>query len=407
MSSANWHRAAATLRARLGPATADQRALAAKIGLTLRTRIPARIAAAELSDHLGKLIGHEVSSPSDEQAEYIEDLAPWSQRGDPTPKTRATASAWIDVLLARRALEALTMLKPNIRDIVVEWRDDDQRGPPDELAPQRRRIVASLGEDGTVHFRGGGGRRAPAHRIEVLYAADDDSPAAQDARRLAEMEATERARALRAGETVSDVKSRQLHRWHVGGRRATLQDVDRLRGVIDTAKDEQPIQLFLQDHPHLLAGLLTGAHGRWVCPQVRLGARYVADFLIADADSSGIHWQLLELESPRVRAVNRNGEWAKEARNAQHQIRQWRHYISENPDAARKAPEDEGLGLVDIEAGAPALILISRRDLVVGDPVWMRRDLRLNSGVEMHTYDWLIERVERMAGASRKRLSSG
>jgi hypothetical protein len=119
---------------------------------------------------------------------------------------------------------------------------------------------------------------------------------------------------------------------------------------------------------------------------------------MADADSSGIRWLLIELESPRVRAVKRDGEWAKEARHAQHQIRQWRHYISENPDAARKAPEDEGLGLVDIEAGVPALVLISRRDLVANDPVWMRRDLRLNSGVEMHTYDWLIERVERVAG---------
>ena len=406
MSSANWRCAGATLRARLGPATADQRALAAKIGLTLRARIPARIAAAELSDHLGQLIGHEVSSPTDWQAEYIEQLAPWSERGDATPKTRATASAWIDVLLARRALEALTTLKPTVGDIVVEWRDDDQRRPPDELAPERRRIIASLGEHGTVHFRGGGGRRAPAYRIEVLYRADDDSPAAQDARRLAELEATERARALRASETVSDMKSRQLYRWHVSGRRATLQDVDRLRGVVDTAEDEQPIQLFLQNHPHLLAGLLTGAHGRWVRPQVRFGARYVADFLIADADSSGIHWQLLELESPRVRAVNRNGEWAKEARHAQHQIDQWRHYIREHPDGARKAPEDEGLGLVDIEAGVPALILISRRDLMTDDPAWMRRDLHLKSGIEMHTYDWLIERVERRAGASRKRLSS-
>jgi hypothetical protein len=355
------------------------------------------VAAAELSDHLGALIGHAPSSPSAEQAEYLADLGPWSQHGDPTPTTRATASSWIDVLLARRALEALKAQKPAAGDIVVEWRHSDGRQWPHELPPERRRIVASVGEDGMVYFRGGGGRRAPAFRIDVIYRADDVSQPAQEARHLAEREASTRVWALRRNEALSAEKWQRLRRWHVDERALTAHDVDRLRGVVNTAEDEAPIQMFLQENPHVLAALLTGAQGRWIRPQVKLGARYVADFFIADADSWGIRWLLIELESPRVRALKRNGEWAKEARHAQHQIQQWQHYIAENPDPVRKPTEDEGLGLVDIEAGVPALILISRRDLVASDPAWLRRALRLNSGVEMHTYDWLIERVERAA----------
>lgn len=232
------------------------------------------------------------------------------------------------------------------------------------------------------------------HRIDVVYRADDESDKARAARAHALREADERARALRSMEGLSESKWRRLSQWAVPNREINAHDVDAFRGVVDTAEDEKPIQLFLQERPHLLATVLGGAQGRWVAPQVRLGGHYVADFFVADADSSGVRWLLVELESPRVPALLQGGQWAKETRYAMHQIEQWRHYLRENPDAARKRREDEGLGLVDIEAGVPGLILISRRSLVAGDPEWMRRSSRLNSGVDIHTFDWLIEKVE-------------
>ncbi len=79
------------------------------------------------------------------------------------------------------------------------------------------------------------------------------------------------------------------------------------------------------------------------------------------------------------------------ATGAQHELR---HYIAENLDAARKDPQDEGLGLVDIDPGVPGLILISRRSIIGGDHAWVRRGLRLDSGIAMHTYDWLLDRIE-------------
>jgi hypothetical protein len=245
---------------------------------------------------------------------------------------------------------------------------------------------------------GGGGHRARVYRIQMRFRVNDKSSSACEARAEAAKVAHERQAGIAHSNELSAAKARHLRQWFVRDPGIFASDLDGLRGVIETSADEAPIQKFLQEHPYLLTSVLNGAHGRWLRPQLRLGDKYVADFFMADADSSGIRWQLVELESPRVKPLTKGGEWRKEARHAQYQIESWRHYLRENIDSARKPRDHEGLGLVDIEAGVPGLILISRRSLVVKDPVWMRRNLRMASGIEMHTYDWLLERVE---GAGR------
>jgi hypothetical protein len=176
-------------------------------------------------------------------------------------------------------------------------------------------------------------------------------------------------------------------------RQALPRDIDALRGVIEAAADERPIQAHLQRNPWLLAALLGGNHGRWVRPQVSLGGKFVADFFIADADSVGIRWWLIELESPRAPQRLENGDFAKEARHAIHQIEQWRSWLAANSDEAQRPLARHGLQLVDIEVGAPALILVSRRHLISDDSTWKRQMLS-GRGITMHTYDWLLERLE-------------
>lgn len=73
-------------------------------------------------------------------------------------------------------------------------------------------------------------------------------------------------------------------------------------------------------------------------------------------------------------------------------------WLSANTDEARRPRERHGLQLVDIEAGAPAVILISRRHLITEDQVWKRQMLS-GRAIEMHTYDWLLERLGRSAPA--------
>lgn len=395
MANPDWRPAAKRLRSRLARATKEQRVLAQSVGLNLKAATPNLIAAAKLRDHLAAALDEPVRPPSFEQLELIEELRDWHTASDPRPQTHAVAHAVIDLLEARRELEALEAFKPATGDIAYEWSWWKDR-PPGEVDEDRLRVISSIGDDGVVYFSGGGGRRARASRIEVLFRSGDESPNATEARKMAEAGALEHFESLGASREMSAVKARKLRQWAVPDRVISARDIDALRGVIETSDDEAPIQRFLATRPHLLTPLLSAAHGKWVRPQVRFGSRYVADFLIADSDSTGIRWRLIELESPRARVLGRQGQWLKEARKAQEQIKAWRHYIRENLDAARKPLSDEGLGLVDVEPGTPALILISRRSIVTKDPVWQRRELS-DSGVEMHTYDWLMERIEEAA----------
>jgi hypothetical protein len=357
------------------------------------------LAAALLRERLAEDLLEPEREPSSSQLEYLGDLDFWAKPREPRPDTALMASALIRLREARRTLQWLCMIKPCRGDVVVEFRRSDMRDDGDQ-DPDRQRLVASVGEDGVVHFAGGGGHRARVTRLEMRYRVGDASPQAEKARLHAAKAAAERRAAGRYSSAMNGAKFHRLLPWLVDRREIYGRDVDALRGVIETAKDEAQIQQFLTERPHLLTAVLRGAQGCWLVPQLRLGDKYVADFFMADADSAGIRWQLVELESPRVQPLTKTSEWRKEARHAQHQISTWRHYLRENLDSARKPREDEGLGLVDVESGVPGLILISRRNMVVRDPAWMRRELSIDSGVAMHTYDWLIEQVERAAASS-------
>jgi hypothetical protein len=109
--------------------------------------------------------------------EYLSDLSAWSTPEDPQPSTHAIASALIAMLETRRALEHLEATQLRAGDVVVEWWRSDLRAE-DETDPQRLRLVASIGDDGTVHFQGGEGRRGRVHRLDLVHRGDEDSEVA-------------------------------------------------------------------------------------------------------------------------------------------------------------------------------------------------------------------------------------
>lgn len=400
MSSPDWKEPVKHLRARLAGADQQQRELAQKLGLELKARTPRLLAAALLRDHLALELDQPVGTPSEAQLEFINDLEFWAKRGDPKPNTYAIAHALIEILDARRSLEHLLAERPCTGDVVYLPLLSDRRKGKKSIAPDRLHVVSSIGKDGTVYFTGGGGARAPIRAVEVLHRVDDQSDEANKARCLGTEAAKRRTDGLQSVGTISAAKVQLLGPWHIAQREITARDIDALRGVIEAASDERPIQLFLQERPYLLTALLGGSHGRWFRSQVSFGGKYFGDFAIADADSTGIRWRLIELESPRARIFGAQGQFLKEARKAQDQIATWRNYIAQNRDMARKPVNEGGLGLIDIEAGAPGLILISRRTAVAGDEHWRRRELEGNA-VQMHTYDWLIAEVENRANMRR------
>jgi len=176
--------------------------------------------------------------------------------------------------------------------------------------------------------------------------------------------------------------------WHGDDIKSAAQD---LSACLSENPDEAALQTLIARHPVLLAHLLRGGHGRWVLPQVRFGSEFVADFLIAEKDSLGFHWQAVELESPRHLLFTKKGDPRSELTHALRQIRDWRTWIGANRSYAVRPREANGLGLIDIEPELPGLVLMGRRRDQADSDSALRRRMAQESGIRIHTYDWLLD----------------
>jgi len=182
----------------------------------------------------------------------------------------------------------------------------------------------------------------------------------------------------------------------------THADVAAYNETLKAAEDEKPLQRHLERHPMLLATHLGGGHGRFVLPQFSLDGRYVADFLIAEGDSDGLHWTLVELESPRVRLFTGTGVPRKELAKGLQQVSDWRRHIQENLDHARKLRIHGGLGLEDIEPQPPGIVVIGRERDLTDEDRERRKAIRRERAIAVHSYDWLA----REASARRSEIEA-
>lgn len=173
-----------------------------------------------------------------------------------------------------------------------------------------------------------------------------------------------------------------------------------LKRRLKTATNEEDMQKFLLKHPVFMIQHLGGGHGRWVIPKKRLGAEFVPDFVIGDLDSAGHEWELVEIESPKAKLFTKDGVPSRSLNQALRQIRDWRAWLTSNRAYAISPREENGLGLVDIAPNPPGLILIGRRSSLVSADKARRRQLEQDSGVTIHTYDWLVELAEGRAEAA-------
>ncbi len=173
----------------------------------------------------------------------------------------------------------------------------------------------------------------------------------------------------------------------------TASDIRSFKSALTKARTEPEMQAYLQRHPKMLIQHLGGGHGRWVIPQPRLGSQHVPDFVIGDADSSGRHWVAVELEGPQRPLFNRSGDPSRYLWHAIRQIVDWRVWLDMNRDYATRPPEQGGLGLEDINSSVPGLIVIGRRSQLDTGRKAFRRALGSQLNIEIHTYDWLLERA--------------
>jgi hypothetical protein len=156
---------------------------------------------------------------------------------------------------------------------------------------------------------------------------------------------------------------------------------------LEGAEDEKPMQLYLQDHPQLVVGEL-GPQCRWVIPQPSLGGKYIPDFLVARLDSTGVVWTLIEIESPRALLFT-GGRPRKQLSKGINQINDWRRWLANNQDTARRARSQDGLGLVGITPMARGIVIIGRADQRTDDDRERIQQIAFQQQINIHSYDWL------------------
>lgn len=381
MPYTSWQQAVEALQYAFPKTTAEQLDLAARAGVVVDRTAPSAVTAQVLRAALQAPLGLTGSAePSDAQLEYLADLCKAVRRRVPRSRslaTKALVGAWIDALHAERAIRALRRLRPQPGDIIEKMDDRSHRGE-----------LSSISADGRLNLRGGMGAGVRPHAARVVVRARDADGQAerQRIRNLVALRRTELG-----AEQPSGPQMRELERWSVRGA-PEAADIHEFEAALELAADERPLQAVLTAHPRLLGVLLSGTWGNAVRPWPRLDGRLVPDFALAEADSAGIHWTFVELESPRVRMLLRDGRLAAKAREGVSQIQTWRTYLGDHVARARMAEADGGLGFSGLRPHkARGLVVVGRRDAHVGIPQQERNALASDSLILVRSYDWLLD----------------
>ena len=351
----------------------------------MRSALPRLVAAARLRQHLHSSLGTDPPRPVHPyQRDLLAELVLELQRREPKCDTAAEADAWIQYLRLRLRCRMLRALRLCEGDIIRRSMAD-----PDEVD-----AVSSIGGDGRVYLKGGRGAGAWPDTLTMVARSADNSAHAAEWRRKAANRAAQRAQ----GESWSGAKAAMLEPYAVVDA-ITESDVEELRDIVESAKDERPLQKFIEDHPTVLASLLGGHHGRYCVPRPRLRTAYVPDFLVAGVDSVGVRWMLVELETPQSRVtLAKKNDLDKHARAGVAQVLEWREWLQNNLDYARRPLAAGGLGLADVRPRDEGLVLVGRRELLRPNHEQVRLQTREDRLIQVHTYDWLLERLEGLHG---------
>jgi len=184
----------------------------------------------------------------------------------------------------------------------------------------------------------------------------------------------------------------ELQDYEIARTSITPQEVASFTKLLDSSPDEHAAHQFLAEHPmFFVEAAQTSLSVDHVISKSRLGSEYVPDFLLSHMDSIGIHWLAVELESPRAQASRKDGRPRDELNKAVAQIEDWREWLSNNLDYARRSRTLYGLGLVGIDSRVPGLILIGRRGEHPARFNDYRKRKEYESHITIHSYDWLAD----------------
>lgn len=373
--------ALAALAERTQRTTERQRSIARKLKVTLPEKLPCLVAAARIKRAMSRELFEALHPPSESQLEYLESLCPPNTRLKQAIASRDSTevAAWIEHEELLRRFNALRGLGLSEGDVVRVTTG----------AEERMAEVHSFGANGRVYFKGGLGFSSWPDRISVIHRQGDKSSRAAEARRNIANDVSRHTTAR----TWSQAREQELAEYKIH-MTFSESDLDGLIRIVENAPNESSIQRYLESCPQLLAGLLTG-RSRYVVPRPSLAGKYVPDFLLADVDSSGIRWVLLELETTGSGiTLTTESSFDKYVRKGVSQVQDWRRWLTKNLAHARECKADGGAGLTDIDPDSSAIVIAGRRHLLKPLARDIRRPFEQKNQISVHTYDWLIERLQ-------------
>lgn len=185
---------------------------------------------------------------------------------------------------------------------------------------------------------------------------------------------------------------------------ATLAHV---QAVFDADDSEEASQKCIEQRPHLWR--FVTANNPFVLPKLRLGEKYVTDFMILGS----AHWSqsqmrtatFVELERPGHRLFNKKGDPTAELTHGMRQLGDWKQWITDNRTHVRDMFVEHGW--LDWErstlegggaAGLPPFGFVDQYLLVIGRRHTMSAEERLrlqrmneDSGFKIITYDVFLD----------------
>lgn len=189
--------------------------------------------------------------------------------------------------------------------------------------------------------------------------------------------------------------------FHVPYHNISYAKVRRFKALLNANPTERLIQEFLEKNPEVVAAHL-GAHAVYVVPKPRFGTHYEADFGIAECNSAGTFWTLVELERPSIKPFRKDGRPTAKLTHAIEQVKEWRRFIRANRDYCQRSRRKGGLGLEDISNRSWGVIVMGRRPDYSHEPFEWRKELEEEHLIKIMSYDRFLEWPTTLAGRNRK-----
>lgn len=113
------------------------------------------------------------------------------------------------------------------------------------------------------------------------------------------------------------------------------RDISAYQALLDRPAPEAEVQRFLESHLYFWGHeLRLGTRDTPLFSQVRLGTEFVCDFVFYDLGSTGMEWNLVEIEAPGRRLFKKDGDFSQALHHAITQVENWQHWVNSNQAAA-------------------------------------------------------------------------